>query len=179
VRPYVLGTPWLDRSVEVVPSLLDFEEWYPRERPRLYASLLVFTGSAHLAADAADEALARALLHWRRVRAMDSPEGWTYRVAINVARRTLQRRRREMRLLPSVITTQVTPAPAGEVWDLVRSLPDRQRMAVVLRYLADLTEPEIATIMDVSRGTVATTLVDARHALAAVLVEPDVAEKQS
>ena len=48
----------------------------------------------------------------------------------------------------------------------MRSLPDRQRMAVVLRYLADLTEPDIATIMGVSRGTVASTLADARRSLA-------------
>ena len=88
----------------MVPSPVDFEEWYPGERPKLYASLLVFSGSRELAADAADEALARALQHWRRVRAMDSPEGWTYQVAINVVRRTAQRRRLEARLLPWLIT---------------------------------------------------------------------------
>jgi DNA-directed RNA polymerase specialized sigma24 family protein len=165
--------------VEVTPSPVDFEEWYPRERPKLYASLLVFSGSRELAADAADEALARALQHWRRVRAMESPEGWTYQVAINIVRRTAQRRRLEARLLPWLITRAVAPAPAGEVWDLVRSLPDRQRMAVALRYLADLTEPDIATIMGVSRGTVASTLADARRSLADLLVEPDAAESPS
>jgi RNA polymerase sigma-70 factor (ECF subfamily) len=52
-------------------------------------------------------------------------------------------------------------------------------MAVVLRYLADLTEPDIAIIMGVSRGTVASTLADARHSLAELLVESDTAEKPS
>ncbi len=164
--------------MEIV-SPFDFEEWYPRERRKLYAAVLVFTGSAQLATDAADEALARAFLHWRRVREMESPEAWTYRVAINVARRTAQRRQREMRLLPWLVRREATPAPAGEIWDLVRTLPDRQRIAIVLRYLADLTEPDIATIMGVSRGTIASTLADARHALAAILVEPDTAEAPS
>jgi DNA-directed RNA polymerase specialized sigma24 family protein len=179
LMPNVCGSLWIDRTVEVVPSLVDFEEWYPKERPKLYASLLVFSGSRELASDAADEALARALQHWRRVRAMDSPEGWTYRVAINIVRRTTQRRRFEARLLPRLVTNAVAPAPPGEVWDLVRSLPDRQRMAVVLRYLADLTEPDIGTIMGVSRGTVASTLADARHSLSDLLVESDTAEKPS
>jgi RNA polymerase sigma-70 factor (ECF subfamily) len=50
---------------------------------------------------------------------------------------------------------------------------------VVLRYLADLTETDIATVMGVTRGTVASTLADARGALAAVLTEPEAAEEPS
>ena len=157
----------------------EFEDWYADGHARLYSSVLVFTGDPHLASDAADEAFARALQHWDRVREMESPEGWTYRVAVNVVRRTLRRQRRERGLLHRSSAHRVAPAPAGEVWDLVRALPERQRMAVVLRYLADLTEPDIATIMGVTRGTVASTLADARRALAHVLSEPDVAEEQS
>jgi RNA polymerase sigma-70 factor (ECF subfamily) len=48
----------------------------------------------------------------------------------------------------------------------VAKLPDRQRTAVVLRYVADLPEADIAAAMKVSRGTVASTLSDARKALA-------------
>jgi RNA polymerase sigma-70 factor (ECF subfamily) len=43
-------------------------------------------------------------------------------------------------------------------------------MAVALRYLADLPEAEIATVMGVSRGTVASTLSSARRHLARLLV---------
>jgi DNA-directed RNA polymerase specialized sigma24 family protein len=65
------------------------------------------------------------------------------------------------------------------VWDVVRALPDRQRMAVVLRYVADLAEDDIAVAMGVTRGTVASTLAAARRSLAALLAEPDVAEEPS
>jgi len=67
----------------------DFDAWYVEQRPRVYLSMLAIGGSADLAADATDEAFTRAVAHWKRVRAMDSPGGWTQRVAMNVLRRGL------------------------------------------------------------------------------------------
>ena len=63
------------------------------------------------------------------------------------------------------------PAPAGEAWALVAALPERQRTAVVLRHVADLTEPEIARVMGITRGTVSSTLSDAHRALRAQLAD--------
>ena len=157
----------------------DFETWYLGEHARLFASLLVLSGDRDLAEDATDEALSRALQHWDRVREMESPGGWVYRVAVNRVRRVARRRALERRLVRRLVPRTDVPAPGGEVWDLVRTLPDRQRTAVVLRYLADLTESDIATVMGVTRGTVASTLADARRALAAVLTEPEAAEEPS
>jgi RNA polymerase sigma factor (sigma-70 family) len=156
-----------------------FEVWYSDEHPRLFAALLVLTGDRDLAADATDEALSRALQHWTRVGEMESPEGWTYRVAVNVIRRGARRRALERRLLGRLVSRPATREPAGEVWDLVRSLSPRQQQAVVLRYIADLAEPEIAQVMGVTRGTVASTLAQARRALADALRELDVAEEPS
>jgi RNA polymerase sigma-70 factor (ECF subfamily) len=51
----------------------------------------------------------------------------------------------------------------------VEDLAPRARTAVALRYVADLTEAEVAEAMNVSRGTVATTLSRARRQLARVL----------
>ena len=65
------------------------------------------------------------------------------------------------------------PGPAGEAWALVAGLPERQRTAVVLRHVADLTEPEIAKVMRITRGTVSTTLADAHRALRAKLNEDE------
>src|SRR5262245_31546513 len=108
---------------------------------------------------------------------MNAPEGWLYRVAVNVMRRSARRRTFERRLLLRMRVNDVVPAPTGEVWDLVRALPDRQRTAVVLRYVADLAEGEIAQVMGVTRGTVASTLSDARRSLAVVLTEPEIGEE--
>jgi len=46
-----------------------------------------------------------------------------------------------------------------------------------LRYVADLSEREIADVMGVTRGTVASTLSDARRSLADVLTEPEIGEE--
>jgi RNA polymerase sigma factor (sigma-70 family) len=154
----------------------DFDEWYADQRPRVYLSLLALSGDADLAADATDEAFTRAVTQWKRVRVMESPGGWTQRVALNVLRRRLRRRRFEARLLPRLASTEHELMPTGEVWDLVRALPDRQRVAVVLRYVADLTEPDIAIAMGIARGTVASTLAAARERLGEVLTGDDLEE---
>lgn len=44
---------------------------------------------AELGREAAAEAFTRALEAWSRVGPMSSPEGWTYRVGVNVVRRRL------------------------------------------------------------------------------------------
>jgi RNA polymerase sigma-70 factor (ECF subfamily) len=128
--------------------------------------LLLVSGNFDLAHDAVDEAFTRAFARWDRVRKMDSPTGWTYRVALNALRRAQRRAALEGRLLARHVPVPDVPRPATGAWDLVRSLPLRQRTAVVLRYVADLTEVDIADAMGVTRGTVSSTLVDARRHMA-------------
>ena len=145
---------------------MDFEGWYRHSRPRVAASLAAFSGSVDEASEATDEAFARALARWDRVASMASPEGWVYRVALNVLRRRMRRAAIERRLLPKVARRDETHVmPELEIWDAVRALPDKQRMAVVLTYIADLDQGAIAEVMGVHRGTVASNLSDARRNL--------------
>jgi RNA polymerase sigma factor (sigma-70 family) len=51
----------------------------------------------------------------------------------------------------------------------LRQLPPRRRLIVFLRYFADLSYAEIAEVCDVSPGTVAATLAQAKETLAAAL----------
>jgi len=157
----------------VVDAGNDFEGWYSREHPRLVASLLLVLGDVDLAREAVDEACSRALARWARVSQMDSPGGYVYRIALHEAWRRRRRAGIERRLWARARREPVVPPPAGEAWDLVRQLAPRQRTAIVLRYVSDLTEAEIARVMGVSRGTVSSTLIDARRLLAQQLeVEP-------
>lgn len=148
-----------------------FEEWYRQEHAALVNSLFLFSGSLDEAREATDEAFTRAVARWPRVRAMQHPRAWTYRVAVNALRRTLRRRAREHELRSHHRDLAPPPVPMPEVWSAVAALPDRQRLAVVLRYVADLSEPQVADVMGVSRGTVASTLSHARVALAEALPE--------
>ena len=59
------------------------------------------------------------------------------------------------------------------VLNALRSLPSRQREALVLRYFCELSEGEIAEAMGVSRGTVKSTTFRAIAALGRMLKEED------
>lgn len=148
-----------------------FEDWYEATHPKVIGVVYVACGDADLAADAADEAFTRALAGWGRVGAMGSPDAWVCQVAINVMRRRLRRRQIESRLLSRRNHDSLLPDPPvyPEVWLAVRQLPERRRLAVLLRYVADLTETEIATAMGVTRGTVSASLIAARSELASTL----------
>ena len=153
----------------MMPTVTSFEEFYAETHRRVRASLVVAVGDKDVAFDAVDEAYARAFLAWDRVSQMDAPRAWVYRVALNVVRRRVRRRTLEQTLLRRVAPEPELPPAAGEVWILVRDLPERQRLAVVLRYLGDLTEAQIAEVMGIKRGTVSRTLADAHRSLAGEL----------
>jgi RNA polymerase sigma factor (sigma-70 family) len=145
-----------------------FEAFYRREHAGVLGSLTVFAGDVDLAREATDEAFVRALERWDRVVAMDAPGGWLYRTAVNVVRRRMRRAAVERRLLFHLHPTH-SEAPSSisaEVWNALRALPRRQRAAIALRYLLDLSEEQVASLMGITRGSVSATLVSARRTLA-------------
>lgn len=149
----------------------DFVSWYEAEHARTRAALTLACGSSERATDAVDEAFARALERWSRVRQMHSRTGWVYRVALNVVRRQARRAALERRLVNrgDALPSLDPPTADPQLWAAVRELPPRQRVAIALRYVADLTEPQIADAMDIAPGTVAASLNSARKRLAAML----------
>lgn len=151
---------------------VEFEDWYPEAHSRVLATLVLVVGDVDIAADATDEAFCRALARWRSVSEMAVPVGWTIRVAINVARRRARRAGIEARLLRRAVPPAVVPAPAGEAWEALRHLPERQRQVLVLRYVADLGEAEIAKALGVSRSSISSSLTAARRNAAPLLCEP-------
>ena len=53
----------------------------------------------------------------------------------------------------------------------MRHLSLRQRQVVVLRFVADLPEADIADVLGISRGTVSSTLADAKANLRVALTD--------
>lgn len=147
---------------------MEFEAWYRHEYPRLLAALILVTGNRETAEDVVAEALARCLERWDGPKRPDDPSAWTYTVAVNLARKTWRRRKREKDLVASVVMPEelLLDEPSVELWQAVAGLPQRTRIAVVLRYMAGLTEPQIARIMKVETGTVSAMLSRARTTLA-------------
>lgn len=148
-----------------------FDEWYERTRPGLVRSLLVVAGGdEESASEAADEAMVRALERWPRVRSMRSPAGWTHRVALNVLRRRHRRRATEDRAIQRLHASTELHAPGANgdaiaLWRAVAALDRRSREVIALRYVAGMTEPEIAELIGTRPGTVSSILSRARARL--------------
>jgi RNA polymerase sigma factor (sigma-70 family) len=156
----------------------DFTAFYEHAHPRVLGVLCAVSGDRHTAIDATDEAFVRALERWSRVGKMSSPDGWTYRVALNGLRRAKRRAAKERAASHHLAITSATPTNP-ELWEAVRALAPRQCQAIALRYVADLPEAEIAEVMGITRGTVASTLADARAQLAQQLGEPSLSEESA
>src|SRR5580692_8119059 len=139
------------RMTRVVPR--SFELAFADLYRLAYRVAFRILGDRSEAEDVAQEALARAALRWSRLH--ERPEGWVCRVAANQAIDRYRRRRRQPQIPAGPIG--IVDERLGERGDLVaalRKLPRRQREVVVLRYLADFSEEDVALALGCSVGTV-------------------------
>ena len=152
---------------------MEFAEWYSQEHPGVLAVVVMAAGDFEVARDITAEAFARAFERWDRVGHMESPAGWTCRVALNLVRRRHRQavlaRRAADRTPPPLLLLLDDERVA--VWEAVRRLPERARLAVALRYLAGLTESEVADAMGIATGTASATLHSARRRLAELMAD--------
>ena len=149
----------------------DFGRFYAEQFAALCKQIYAYTGDAAEAQDLVQEAFVRAWTRWGTVSHYDRPAAWVRQVAWRLA---ISRRRRTSTALAFVRRQreQHAPPPGPEHVTLVTALatlPERQRRAVILHYLADLSVAEIATEEKVAAGTVKSWLHRGRTALAAEL----------
>lgn len=145
-----------------------FEEFYRRELVMLTSLARALVGEPSLAAELAQEALLRAYRAWEHVGAYDSPGAWARRVLLNLITDDRRRRLREARGMARLgaASDAFDTHTDHELWDAVRALPPRQAEVVALRYVNDLSIDAIATVLEISSGTVKATLSHARASLA-------------
>lgn len=135
------------------------EEFCRAAWPTLVAALSHYCGDVHVAEELVQEALTRACQNWRRVGSLESPEGWTYRVAVNLANSAWRRTRAERRayrrhgLAPGHHVEASTPDRVA-VRGALASLTEPQREAVVLRYYLDLSAEQAAHVLGTTPGAV-------------------------
>jgi RNA polymerase sigma-70 factor (ECF subfamily) len=139
-----------------------FRAMYEAEFANVCRTVTLMCGDPTMSEDATQEAFARALSRWRRLRDVPWAAGWVTTTAINVARRDLRRR-------PMMSTTPPQPIDPEAELDLraaVASLPPRQQEAVALFYLLDMSVMDSAAAMGCDEATVKTHLARARATLA-------------
>lgn len=132
------------------------------------------TGDRMLADHVAQEALHRAFQKLDRFDATRAFRPWLKRITINLAIDELRRERKhdESRWAELRPVAPFEDREALEdVVDAVRSLPERQRMVVVLHYWLDTSVDEISAYLGIPVGTVVSRLSRARDALRAQLEE--------
>lgn len=157
-------------------TALDFDSWYRNEYPRVFIAVSVVCAGNHARAeDATNDAFAKAFERWDSVSEMESPTAWVTKVAINRAKRGLRRRTRRIELLNAErMHTSVTDPETGlDLWDSLSTLTPRQRRAIVLRYIEDLPQQQVADEMGVAVGTASATLSQARGHLRSELEAGD------
>lgn len=124
----------------------------------LVKALTVVAGSRETAADAVQEAFVRLVRDWDHLSTYEDPAAWVRRVAVNLIRDQQRSIWRQARLLLRIEQQPTIPEEITsldpELWELVRSLPPKQRVAVALHYLGGLTAREVAHAMHISEGTV-------------------------
>jgi RNA polymerase sigma-70 factor (ECF subfamily) len=158
--------------VPVTVEETDFASFFRRQHANLVALGYAMTGSAESARDLAQEALARSFREWSRLEHYDNPATWVRRVLVNLAIDELRKRRNESAAVQRVARGEVfelREASAHEWWRAVLALPERQRAAVALHYLDDMSVTDVAAVLGVTEGTVKASLSKARRTLARTL----------
>lgn len=152
----------------------DYEQFFSACFDPVRRAVLLTFADAGLAEEATQEAFARAYRRWPRVVRMDDPRGWVHVVAVNVARRTSARRR----LLPwrdreprSADDPAATATASVTTHALLAHLTQRQRTAVVLRYLADLPYARVADALGCAESTARVTVHQALQRLRTLTTE--------
>jgi len=142
------------------------EELYRSRYASYRGGVAALTGSYDTARDVVQEAFAQALRDRHTYRGDGSLAGWVWRIAFRTALRTRTDGGRELTLDELVETAHVPRAERDpELAGAVCGLPPRRRLVVYLRYFADLPYAEIASLLDISEGTVAATLSQAHAEL--------------
>jgi RNA polymerase sigma-70 factor, ECF subfamily len=150
----------------------DFQQFYQASYGPTVAMVAAVTGSRHEAEDVTQEAFARALIRWPKVRDYDRPEAWIRRVALHIAIDSSRRARRRIAASARVAAQRELPGP--EPGDNIQytalgaalmELPIRERQVLVLHYLADLSIEAIAAECGLPAGTVKTRLATGRRHL--------------
>lgn len=126
-----------------------FQTFFAEHRDAVWR-LLVATVGPHDADDCFQETWLAALRAWPPADT-GNPRGWLFTIARHKAvdeHRSRARRPLAVEAPEPAATAQADPEPA--LWDDVRRLPEKQRVAVVHRYVADLDYAEIGAVMGTS-----------------------------
>jgi RNA polymerase sigma-70 factor (sigma-E family) len=171
------GRPVTECSSPPDPGTAICELYGTHYRPlvRLAALLIRDTATAE---EVVQDSFVAVHFAWHRLRDTDKALAYLRQSVVNRSRSVLRHRavaeKHAAKLMPDAPAAEqgaLTLLERSAVTAALRSLPPRQREALVLRYYADLSEADIAKTMGISRGAVKSHTARGITALRAVLKE--------
>lgn len=153
-------------------TLEELETLYRSRLPHFLRVAAAVTGDRDRAYDAVQDAFGRAIRRRSTYERRGELEAWMWRFVVNAARdeRRCGGERVSVPVDEPISSNGHAEANSG-LTAAIALLPERQRVALFLRYYADLDYGTIADALGVARGTVAATLNAAHSALRRTLEE--------
>jgi len=162
-----------------------FEILVRENEGRVFGLLYSLTGNAEEARDLTQDTFIRV---YRRLHLYDPQRpfmGWLFAVARNIYRDSMRRRKKTLSLEKldedGTLTLQDREVDAetaaiesesySRVWEALQRLDPEQREILVLKDISDLSYADIAGILNVPEGTVASRVYYARRAIRNLLIE--------
>lgn len=136
----------------------DFADFVAVRSVELLRLAYVLAGDQHSAEDLLQSALTKAAAHWGRIHS--APESYVrrimYREQINRWRRSTRNRETAVAQVPEPATQDPTAGTDTRMAlrGALLALPPGKRAVLVLRYLEDLPETQVAEILGCTVGTV-------------------------
>src|SRR4051812_39380927 len=133
-----------------------FDAFVRARMPSLLRFAHALTGDPHTAADLVQDALERTGMRWSRLDRNGDPEAYVRRAILN-GRTSRWRKLHRETLVDALPERTVHVDPPGrdeQLWQLLATLPQRQRAVIVLRYYEDMSEEQIAETLGCAPGTV-------------------------
>jgi RNA polymerase sigma factor (sigma-70 family) len=149
------------RVSQATPAAI--EGLYRERFPAFLLSVTALLRDGEAALDVVQQGFALALARRQTFRNDGSLEAWVWRIVLNVARDE-QRSQKRQRSRPEE-QPYARHEHDDELRAKLRALPERQRLAIFLRYYADMSYAQIAEVLGITTGTVAASLNAAHVAL--------------
>jgi RNA polymerase sigma-70 factor, ECF subfamily len=155
-------------GLHVAESDDGFDRFFDQHRDRLYRALWLVARDRSLAEEVTQDAFLKVWERWNHVRGLEDPTGYLYRTGMNLLR---NRRRRASLAMRRMIHTSpaMDDIAAVDARDAVvralGTLTPRERSALVLVDLLDMTSEDAAKALGVRASTVRVLAGRARAAL--------------
>jgi RNA polymerase sigma factor (sigma-70 family) len=160
----------------------DFERMFCDHYQTVYRTAYGVLGNGHDAEDVAQTVFVRVLHAMPSRDVSKSPAAYLYRAAVNESLNTIRARKRQV-LTAEPERYEITPTanPAVEsaeeihrrLYEAVGELSVAEAEVVILRYVHNRSDREIAALLGTSRGTIAVRLYRARTRLRKLMRAPD------